>query len=46
MSLIGEIGVAMSTGVRMSAIGFTIHPYPTQSEAWKRLGDAVEPGRA
>ena len=37
--LIGEIAVAMSTGVRMSAIGFTIHPYPTQSEAWKRLGD-------
>jgi hypothetical protein len=38
--LIGEIAVAMRAGVSMSAIGFTIHPYPTQSEAWKRLGDA------
>jgi pyruvate/2-oxoglutarate dehydrogenase complex dihydrolipoamide dehydrogenase (E3) component len=37
--LIGEIAVAISAGIRMRAIGFTIHPYPTQSEAWKRLGD-------
>lgn len=38
--LIGEMAVAMRAGVRMHSIGFTIHPYPTQSEAWKRLGDA------
>lgn len=38
--LIGEMAVAMQGRVSMSAIGFTIHPYPTQSEAWKRLGDA------
>ena len=37
--LIGEIAVAMKAGIGMGAIGFTIHPYPTQSEAWKRLGD-------
>ena len=37
--MIGEITVAMRAGVGLSAIGFTIHPYPTQSEAWKRLGD-------
>jgi pyruvate/2-oxoglutarate dehydrogenase complex dihydrolipoamide dehydrogenase (E3) component len=38
--LIGEIALAMQAGVQMSSVGFTIHPYPTQSEAWKRLGDA------
>lgn len=38
--LIGEIAVAMSGGVSMSVVGVTIHPYPTQSEVWKRLGDA------
>jgi pyruvate/2-oxoglutarate dehydrogenase complex dihydrolipoamide dehydrogenase (E3) component len=37
--LIGEITVAMRAGVGLDAIGLTIHPYPTQSEAWKRLGD-------
>ena len=37
--MIGEITVAMRAGVGLSAIGHTIHPYPTQSEAWKRLGD-------
>ena len=43
--LIGEIAVGMRAGVGMSAIGFTIHPYPTQSEAWKRLGDEWNRGR-
>jgi pyruvate/2-oxoglutarate dehydrogenase complex dihydrolipoamide dehydrogenase (E3) component len=37
--LIGEMAVAMSANISMSTIGLTIHPYPTQSEAWKRLGD-------
>jgi pyruvate/2-oxoglutarate dehydrogenase complex dihydrolipoamide dehydrogenase (E3) component len=37
--MIGEIAVAMRAGIRLGAIGQTIHPYPTQSEAWKRLGD-------
>jgi pyruvate/2-oxoglutarate dehydrogenase complex dihydrolipoamide dehydrogenase (E3) component len=37
--MIGEIAVAMQSGLRMSVLGSTIHPYPTQSEAWKRLGD-------
>jgi pyruvate/2-oxoglutarate dehydrogenase complex dihydrolipoamide dehydrogenase (E3) component len=38
--LIGEMALAMTAGLRMGALGFTVHPYPTQSEAWKRLGDA------
>jgi pyruvate/2-oxoglutarate dehydrogenase complex dihydrolipoamide dehydrogenase (E3) component len=37
--LIGEIAVAMKAGLSMSALGVVVHPYPTQSEAWKRLGD-------
>jgi pyruvate/2-oxoglutarate dehydrogenase complex dihydrolipoamide dehydrogenase (E3) component len=37
--MIGEIAVAMQGRLRMQSLGFTIHPYPTQSEAWKRLGD-------
>jgi pyruvate/2-oxoglutarate dehydrogenase complex dihydrolipoamide dehydrogenase (E3) component len=37
--LIGEMAVAMSAHIGMSTIGLTIHPYPTQAEAWKRLGD-------
>lgn len=37
--LIAEIALAMQGRVSMKTIGFTIHPYPTQSEVWKRLGD-------
>ncbi|MBI2384678.1 MAG: mercuric reductase [Elusimicrobia bacterium] len=38
--MIGEISVAMNNGVGLSGIGATIHPYPTQAEAVRKLGDA------
>lgn len=37
--LISEITVAMKNKIGLSAIGATIHPYPTQAEAIRRLGD-------
>jgi len=37
--MIGEIALAMTAGVKLPAIAGTIHPYPTRSEAWKKLGD-------
>ena len=37
--LISEISVAMRNGVGLKGIGNTIHPYPTQAEAIRRLGD-------
>ena len=39
--LIGELALAMTAGLTVSALANTIHPYPTQSEIWKRLGDAA-----
>ena len=37
--LISEITVAMKNGVGLKGIGSTIHPYPTQAEAIRKLGD-------
>ncbi len=37
--LISEITVAMTSGLGLSKIGGTIHPYPTQAEAIRKLGD-------
>jgi pyruvate/2-oxoglutarate dehydrogenase complex dihydrolipoamide dehydrogenase (E3) component len=37
--LISEISVAMKNGVGLKGIGATIHPYPTQAEAIRKLGD-------
>ncbi|MCA9114735.1 MAG: mercuric reductase [Planctomycetaceae bacterium] len=37
--LISEITVAMRAGAGLKTIGSTIHPYPTQAEAIRRLGD-------
>ena len=37
---IGEVVLAMTAGLRLGAIGDTIHLYPTQSEMLKRLADA------
>jgi pyruvate/2-oxoglutarate dehydrogenase complex dihydrolipoamide dehydrogenase (E3) component len=37
--LISEITLAMTHGLGLSQIGSTIHPYPTQAEALRRLGD-------
>jgi pyruvate/2-oxoglutarate dehydrogenase complex dihydrolipoamide dehydrogenase (E3) component len=38
--MINELSLAMTAGTGLSAIGRTIHPYPTQAEAIKKLADA------
>ncbi|MCG8651327.1 MAG: mercuric reductase [Pirellulales bacterium] len=37
--MIGEITLAMKNGIGLKKIGSTIHPYPTQAEAIRKLGD-------
>lgn len=37
--LIGEITLAMKNGLGLKKIASTIHPYPTQGEAIRKLGD-------
>jgi pyruvate/2-oxoglutarate dehydrogenase complex dihydrolipoamide dehydrogenase (E3) component len=37
--MISEISVAMNNKIGLSKIGATIHPYPTQAEAIRKLGD-------
>ncbi|WP_246106011.1 mercuric reductase [Rosistilla ulvae] len=37
--MISEITLAMTAGLGLSKIGSTIHPYPTQAEAIRKLGD-------
>jgi pyruvate/2-oxoglutarate dehydrogenase complex dihydrolipoamide dehydrogenase (E3) component len=38
--MINELSLAMTAGIGLSSIGKTIHPYPTQAEAIKKLADA------
>ncbi len=38
--MISELSFAMTARLGLSAIGKTIHPYPTQAEAIKKLADA------
>jgi pyruvate/2-oxoglutarate dehydrogenase complex dihydrolipoamide dehydrogenase (E3) component len=38
---IGELVLAMQRKMRVSELGGIIHPYPTQAEIIKRLGDAA-----
>jgi hypothetical protein len=38
--MIGEMSLAITAGLSLATVGRTIHPYPTQAEIWKRLGDA------
>jgi pyruvate/2-oxoglutarate dehydrogenase complex dihydrolipoamide dehydrogenase (E3) component len=38
--MISELTLAMTAGLGLGAIGRTIHPYPTQAEAVKKLADA------
>ncbi|MBU5614126.1 mercuric reductase [Geomonas azotofigens] len=40
--MISEITLAIGSGLGLIAIGNTIHPYPTQSESWKKLADAYQ----
>ena len=35
-----ELSLAITAGLRIGMLSSTIHPYPTRSEAWKKLGDA------
>lgn len=37
--MISEISLAMTHGLGLKKLGSTIHPYPTQAEAIRRLGD-------
>ncbi|HEY6007898.1 MAG TPA: mercuric reductase [Geobacteraceae bacterium] len=38
--MINELSLAITNGLGLSAIGRTIHPYPTQAEAIRKLADA------
>lgn len=38
--MIGEIALAITRGIGLAGIGATIHPYPTQSEAFRKAADA------
>ena len=38
--MIGEIALAMTAGLGLGKIGATIHPYPTQSEVFRKAADA------
>lgn len=37
---IGEVSLALTHGLGLKALAATIHPYPTQAEALRKLGDA------
>ncbi|MGI9473421.1 MAG: FAD-dependent oxidoreductase, partial [Rubripirellula sp.] len=37
--LIGELTLAIKNGIGLKKIGSTIHPYPTQADAIRKLGD-------
>ncbi len=39
-SLIGELSLAMTAGLKMDVLSRTIHPYPTVGEVSRKLGDA------
>ena len=38
--MIGELSLAMTHGIPLGQIASAIHPYPTQAEAIRKLGDA------
>jgi len=38
--LIGEMSLAMTTGLKIGDLSRTVHPYPTVGEALRKLGDA------
>ncbi|MCC6215717.1 MAG: mercuric reductase [Polyangiaceae bacterium] len=40
--MLGEVVLAMTEGIEIGALSRAIHAYPTQAEAWKRLGDAYQ----
>jgi pyruvate/2-oxoglutarate dehydrogenase complex dihydrolipoamide dehydrogenase (E3) component len=40
--IIGEVVFAMTEKAKVGALSRTIHPYPTEAEVWKRLGDSYQ----
>jgi pyruvate/2-oxoglutarate dehydrogenase complex dihydrolipoamide dehydrogenase (E3) component len=40
--LVSELTLAIQAGVGLAAIGRTVHPYPTEAEAIRKLADAYE----
>ena len=42
---ISEASLAITTKQKLGALATTIHPYPTQAEVWKRLGDGYNARR-
>ncbi|RMG44247.1 MAG: mercuric reductase [Acidobacteria bacterium] len=38
--MIGEMALAMTAGCGLKTVARTIHPYPTQAEVWRKIGDA------
>jgi hypothetical protein len=38
-NLIAEAALAMTNGLGLSAMGRTIHPYPTVAEAYRKAAD-------
>ncbi len=43
--MIGEVTLAITNGVGLKSIAGTIHPYPTQAEVIRKLGDAYNKTR-
>jgi pyruvate/2-oxoglutarate dehydrogenase complex dihydrolipoamide dehydrogenase (E3) component len=43
--MIGELTLAITNGLKMGALSATIHPYPTQAEAIRKIGDAYNRAR-
>ena len=41
----GELTLAIANGLKMDALSATIHPYPTQAEALRKIGDAYNRAR-
>ncbi|MFN0084410.1 MAG: mercuric reductase [Blastocatellia bacterium] len=38
--MISELTLAISAGLKMASLSTTVHPYPTQAEVLRRIGDA------
>jgi pyruvate/2-oxoglutarate dehydrogenase complex dihydrolipoamide dehydrogenase (E3) component len=43
--MIGEMALAMTSGLGLKKVGATIHPYPTGGELWRKVADAYNRGR-
>jgi len=43
--MIGELTLAITSGLKMSALSATIHPYPTQAEVLRKIGDSYNRAR-